>query len=103
VHRLQGILETTLGKKMMLPERKLERIEQFLNRFPEVRELIFDGTERPVKRPKEATQQQEHYSGKKKRHTRKHITGSTRKKHVIVVTKARPGKSTTSDNWMKQS
>jgi hypothetical protein len=28
VHRLQGILETTLGKKMMLPERKLESIEQ---------------------------------------------------------------------------
>ena len=48
VHRLQGILETALGKKMVLPERKLENIEQFLERFPAVREVIFDGTERPL-------------------------------------------------------
>jgi DDE superfamily endonuclease/Helix-turn-helix of DDE superfamily endonuclease len=92
VHRLQAILETALGKKMVLPERKLESMEQFLERFPEVREVILDGTERPVQRPKDATQQKEHYSGKKKRHTRKHITGSTRKKRVILLTQAQPGK-----------
>jgi hypothetical protein len=92
MHRLQRILETALGKKMVLPERKLESIEQFLERFPEVKEVIFDGTERPVQRPKDAEKQKEHYSGKKKRHTRKHITGSTRKKRVIILTKARAGK-----------
>jgi DDE superfamily endonuclease/Helix-turn-helix of DDE superfamily endonuclease len=92
VHRLQAILETALGKKMVLPERKLESMEQFLERFPEVKEVILDGTERPVQRPKDAEKQKEHYSGKKKRHTRKHITGSTRKKRVIVLTKAQPGK-----------
>jgi DDE superfamily endonuclease/Helix-turn-helix of DDE superfamily endonuclease len=92
VHRLQAILETALGKKMVLPERKLESMEQFLERFPEVREVILDGTERPVQRPKDATQQKEHYSGKKKRHTRKHITGSTRKKRGILLTQAQPGK-----------
>lgn len=91
MHRLQGVLETALGKKMMLPERRIESIEQFLERFPEVKEVIFDGTERPVQRPKDAKQQQEHYSGKKRRHTRKHITGSTRKKRVIVLTHARAG------------
>jgi len=56
VHRFQGILETALGKKMVLPERKLESIEQFLERFLEVKEVIFVGlcpakgvgTERPV-------------------------------------------------------
>jgi DDE superfamily endonuclease/Helix-turn-helix of DDE superfamily endonuclease len=92
VHRLQGILETALGKKMVLPERKLENIEQFLDRFPAVREVIFDGTERPVQRPKDAEKQKEHYSGKKKRHTRKHITGSTRSKRVILLSQARAGK-----------
>jgi hypothetical protein len=91
MHRLQGVLETALGKKMMLPERKIESIEQFLERFPEVKEVIFDGIERPVQRPKDAKHQKEHYSGKKRRHTRKHITGSTRKKRVIVVTHARAG------------
>jgi len=92
MHRLQRILETALGKKMVLPERKLESMEQFLERFPEVTEVILDGTERPVQRPKDAEKQKEHYSGKKKRHTRKHITGSTRKKRVIILTKARAGK-----------
>ena len=92
VHRLQGILETALGKNMLLPERKLESIEQFLARFPEVREVILDGTERPVQRPKDAEKQKEHYSGKKKRHTRKHITGSTRTKRVILLSEARAGK-----------
>jgi hypothetical protein len=92
VHRLLPILETALGQKMVLPERKLDSIEQFLDRFPDVQEVIFDGTERPVQRPKDAEQQKEHYSGKKKRHTRKHITGSTRKKRVILLTKARAGK-----------
>lgn len=75
-----------------LPARKLRSMEEFLERFPEVKEVIFDGTERPVQRPQDPDQQKEHYSGKKKRHTRKHITGSTRKKRVILLTKARAGK-----------
>jgi hypothetical protein len=92
VHRLQRLLETALGKKMVLPERKIESIEQFLERFPDVKTVIIDGTERPVQRPQAAQQQQDCYSGKKKRHTRKHITGSTRKKRIILLTKARGGK-----------
>lgn len=92
MHRLQGVLETALDRKMVLPERKLERIEQFLERFPEVKEVILDGTERPVQRPQDAEKQKAHYSGKKKRHTRKPITGSTGKKRVILLTKARGGK-----------
>lgn len=99
----------SLSKKMVLPERKLESIEQFLAKFPEVREVILDGMERPVQRPKNAEKQKEHYSGKKrmrfhgretrpwkrtkqKRHTRKHITGSTRTKRVILLSEARAGK-----------
>lgn len=92
MHRLQGILESALGRKMVLPVRKLESIEQFLARFPEVREVIIDGTERPVQRPQDAQKQKEHYSGKKKRHTRKSITVTTRTKRVLVLTPARPGK-----------
>ena len=44
-----------------------------------------------MQRPKDPDQQKEHYSGKKKRHTHKHITDSTRKKRVILLTKARGG------------
>jgi DDE superfamily endonuclease/Helix-turn-helix of DDE superfamily endonuclease len=91
VHRLLPILETALGYKQVLPVRKLGSLEEFIERFPAVKEVIIDGTERPVQRPKDSQRQKEHYSGKKKRHTRKHITGSTRKKRVIILTKARPG------------
>ncbi|NUN66197.1 transposase family protein [Pseudanabaena biceps] len=59
------ILETALGKKQALPERKLDSIEEFLAKFGEVQEVIIDGTERPVQRPKDAERQKEHYSGKK--------------------------------------
>jgi hypothetical protein len=89
---LQRILEETLGEKMMLPERKLESLEQFLQRFPEVTEIIIDGTERPIQRPQNAQKQKENYSGKKKRHSRKQITGSTPKKRVVLLTKARAGR-----------
>lgn len=92
VHRLLPILEQTLGHKQALPERKVRSIEEFLERFPEVGEVILDGTERPVQRPQDSEQQKAHYSGKKKRHTRKHITVSTRQKRVVILTQARPGK-----------
>lgn len=91
VHGLLPVLETALGYKQALPERKIRSIEEFTERFPAVKEVILDGTERPVQRPKDKQKQKEHYSGKKKRHTRKHITGSTRQKRVIILTKARPG------------
>jgi DDE superfamily endonuclease/Helix-turn-helix of DDE superfamily endonuclease len=89
VHRLLPILERALGSKQRLPERKLRSIEEFLERFPDVQAVILDGTERPGQRPKDPEQQKKHDSGKKQRHTRKHITGSTRQKRVILLTKAR--------------
>jgi len=92
VHGLLPVLEQALGHKQVLPERKVRSMEEFLERFPEVKAVIFDGTERPVQRPQDPDKQKEHYSGKKKRHTRKHITGSTRKKRVILLSKARGGK-----------
>jgi hypothetical protein len=92
VHGLLPVLEQALGYKQALPKRKLRSLEEFLERFPDVKEVILDGTERPVQRPKDSEQQTEHYSGKKKRHTRKHITGSTRKKRVILLSQARGGR-----------
>lgn len=92
VHRLLPILETALGEKQVLPLRQVRTMAEFLTRYPEVEVLILDGTERPVQRPKDPEKQKEHYSGKKKRHTRKHITGSTREKRVILLTPAKPGK-----------
>ena len=92
VHRLLPILESALGAKQVLPLRKISSMAEFVGQFPGVEVLILDGTERPVQRPKDPESQKKHYSGKKKRHTRKHITGTTRDKRVILLTKAKPGK-----------
>jgi hypothetical protein len=91
VHRLLWVLETTLGEKQVLPVRKLRSMAEFTQRFPDVKEVIVDGTERPVQRPQNRERQKEYYSGKKKRHTCKQITVSTRKKRVIILTKTRAG------------
>ncbi|HEY9844811.1 MAG TPA: hypothetical protein V6D03_01285 [Candidatus Caenarcaniphilales bacterium] len=49
-----------------LPERRAEKMEQVLARLEQV---FMDGTERDVQRPRDAAEQREHYSGKKK-HTK---------------------------------
>lgn len=92
MHRLQPVLETALARKMVLPERKLERIEQVLQRYPDVKDVMIDGTERPIARPKDPERKKEHYSGKKRRHTRKHLAVVDEGKRVLVLTQAREGK-----------
>lgn len=92
LHRLQPILETALGQQLALPERKLESIEQFMARFPGVKRVMIDGTERPIARPQDSERQSETYSGKKRRHTRKHLAVVDETKRVLVLTSAQDGK-----------
>jgi hypothetical protein len=47
------ILEAALGHKQALPERKVQSLKEFLERFPEVKAVILDGTERLVQRLKD--------------------------------------------------
>lgn len=89
---LLTVLELALGKKIVLPERKLSTPEEFFARFPGVKDIWIDGTERPVRRVKNATQQKKQYSGKKKRHTVKNIVVSDKKKRILALTKTTNGK-----------
>lgn len=68
IHRLPPILKQALGYQLQLPARKVQEIEQVLKMCPAL-EFIIDGTERPIRRPKDPQKQAENYSGKKKRHT----------------------------------
>lgn len=92
MHRLQPILEAALHQKMVLPERKLTSIAAFVERFPDVERVMIDGTERPIARPQDPAQPKLNYSGKKKRHTRKHLAAVDQRKRVLVLSKAREGK-----------
>jgi hypothetical protein len=64
-------IEPLLAALFRIPERRVQLQED------EIRELFFDGTERPTRRPKK--RQRRCYSGKKKRHTLKN--------QVVVVRK----------------
>lgn len=92
MHRLQPILEQVLGEKMALPERKLTSIEEFVERFSGVERVMIDGTERPIARPQAPQQQKLNYSGKKRRHTRKHLAAVDQRQRVLVLSKSREGK-----------
>ena len=83
--RLQLLLEKTLGKKMALPERKLESIEEFITRFLSVTGVMIDGTEQPIQRPQDQQKQKEHYLGRKKGHTRKYLILTDRERRVLVL------------------
>jgi len=91
-HKLASILEKALGRAMVLPERKISTMKELLEAFPDVRDLLIDGTERPIQRPKDNEKQKENYSGKKKMHTRKNIIISDKKKRIGYVSPTMNGK-----------
>jgi len=90
--KLSAVLEATLKRKLMLPKRQLRNIEEFFRAFPEAKEVFIDGTERPIQRPKDTEKQKANYSGKKKRHTRKNLIISTRKRYVGFLSRTVEGK-----------
>ena len=93
VHRLQPILEKTLGEKKVLPLRKLHSLNEFIEHFPTVKQVIVDGTERPICRPKNSEKQREYFSGKKKRHTSKNLAAVAKDKKILVLTPSTTGKT----------
>lgn len=92
IHKFTSILEKALGREMVLPERKISTVEEFLEVFPDVKNLLIDATERPIQRPKDNEKQKENYSGKKKMHTRKNIIISDKKKRIGYVGPTMNGK-----------
>ena len=68
VHRLTPFLNTALGPQQQLPARQPRDLEAVLGEC-EGLELIIDGVERPIQRPKNPERQRQFYSRKKKRHS----------------------------------
>jgi hypothetical protein len=92
VKELLPLLEQSLGRELVLPKRKITSLEDFLLFFPSVKDIFIDGTERPVQRPEKNKRQTKHYSGKKKRHTKKNLVVSTEKKEILILTPTKSGK-----------
>ena len=89
VHKLLGSLGRALGRKIVMPEKKITSVEEFLEKFPEAKDLFVDGVERPVQRPKNQKRQNKLYSGKKKRHMKKSILVVNEKKEILIMTQTK--------------
>lgn len=85
------VLEAALGRKAVLPARKICRVEEFLRRFPKVKDVFVDGTERPVRRPSGHEAQKPYYSGKKKGHRVKNIAVTDPSTRILVLSDTLPG------------
>jgi hypothetical protein len=92
IQQLIPVLESTLGRKLVLPERKITSIEEFYEKFPGAKDVLIDGTERPVQKPKDQKRRKKVYSGKKKTTTRKHIVVSAPDKKILILGKSKTGR-----------
>jgi hypothetical protein len=92
VHIYLSILEKALGKKVKLPERKINSVEEFMEKFPEVKDVFPDGTERRMQRPQKPKRNRRYYSGKKKGHTRKNVVVADANKRILIVSPTKPGR-----------
>lgn len=86
------LLEKTLGRKFVLPKRKISTIEEFKQFFPEIADVFLDGTERKIQRPKKGKNNKKNYSGKKKHHSRKNVVMSDERKKILYLSPTKPGK-----------
>ena len=92
VNEYLPILEEALGRHCVLPARKITSAEEFRRLYPGVQEVILDGAERPIQRPKNNKNQKKAYSGKKKRHTRKNIYLVNKEKKILYLSPTKAGK-----------
>jgi len=101
--RLLPALERALGRVVTLPKRQIRSIEEFLQLFPEVKDVFIDGTERPVQRPRKSKNLKRKYSGKKKRHTHKNGVFCDENSRILAVSPTKGGRMHDSKQARKSS
>lgn len=89
VGELTPLVNTALGRELLLPARKPVDLEKLLSEVPDVL-LLIDGSERPIRRPKNKDDQKGDYSGKKKAHRKKNLL-VTREREVVYLGPTSPG------------
>jgi len=96
VKRVTPLLTDRFIPKTILTKgkRRTNDLDELLEDYPELEEVVFDGTELPINRPKK--RQKQSYSGKKKRHTKKSVIARD-KKHGLIVGVSPPKKGKVHD------
>ena len=67
-------------------------MDEFLEKFPDIKDILIDGTERKIQRPKDKKRQAKLYSGKKKANTRKNIIIGDERKRILVLSPTKSGR-----------
>ncbi len=75
LYLLTPFLHETLVKLGMMPHREFKTVAELTLALNGVDQIIIDATERAYRRPQEAEQQREHYSGKKTPYAQEHRDG----------------------------
>ena len=90
IKKLTPLVNAVLGAELLLPARRPADLETLLANVPELRLLVIDGVERPVRRPKDKDDQKKDYSGKKKAHRKKNLLIASEKR-VVYLGPTSPG------------
>lgn len=90
-NQLKPVLEETLSKELVLPERHVKDILEFRKLFPKVEEGFVDGTERVINRPQKDSR--DYYSGKKHLFTLENLIFTDKRREVLILTKTVSGKN----------
>ena len=90
IKKLTPQVNRVLGRELLLPARRPADLDTLLKEVPELRLLVLDGVERPVRRPKDKDDQKKNYSGKKKAHRKKNLLLSSEKR-VVYLGPTSPG------------
>lgn len=94
VQFLEGVLNKSLAYELKLPKTQIHCLNQLINVCPELKHVLVDATERPIRRPKDPETENNHYSGKKKCHTVKNqIAVSPYNKRILHVSNTYIGKT----------
>ena len=92
VHRLEPVLAKHLNPQPPTPlKRRIRNWEEFQQAYPELTEVVIDGTEQSTQRPRGQKRQKPYYSNKRKRHTIKTQIVVTKSGRVLWVSDSVPG------------
>ena len=90
---LEPVLFEAIGSQLQLPKVRIKHFNHWFEVCPALRQFIVDGTERPIRRPKDKDKQNRYYSGKKKHHTVKNqIMVSPKSGRILSVSRTVEGK-----------
>ena len=92
VKLLLPVMEMVLKRKLVLPKRKVNSLEEVFKRCPELKDVFIDGAERPIQKPVNNKKKNKLYSGKKKTTTRKTIVVNDENKRILFMTPTKSGR-----------